>query len=129
MVKTMSSMNVLGITFQQNLNWSQQVYKNINGCQRSLHGIKTIRKYFNQNQLKDLVTSFVFSKLFYAFEVWSNNLLNFDCKQKLDSFYYKCCRVVIGDFYNSVNRGNIDAMMRRARPEEFSDYCCARSVI
>jgi len=129
LVKTKSSINVLGIIFNQNLNWSEHVVNTINSCQRILHGLKIVRKFFNQSKFKQLMTAYLFSKLFYAFEVWSYDLLNFETKSRLNSFYYKCCRLIIGDHENAISRNIIDTMIKRATPTEFSNYVIVRTII
>ena len=54
-------MKVLGVIFDQNQNWSQHVTKNINDCQRILHSLKVIRKFFSQEKFFNIMTSFSFS--------------------------------------------------------------------
>jgi len=120
---------VLGVLFNQNLNWSENVYHRINSCQKVLHGLKLLRKYFTQDGFKNVMTSFLFSKLFYAFEVWSYDLLKYDCKIKLNSFYYKCCRIIINDFDCIISRHDINCIVKRATPSELSEFCKARTVI
>jgi len=128
-VKSISKMSILGIIFNQNLTWAEHVEQNINRCLRIFHGVKIVRKFFNQEKFKQVVTSFLFSKLFYGFEVWSYDLLSYDCKRKLDSFYYKICRLIINDFECVVPRIEINKIVKRATPFEFSQYCTARATI
>jgi len=75
------------------------------------------------------MTSFLFSKLFYGIEIWQYNILNFESKRKLNSFYYNSCRVIINDFEKLVNRETIDELVKRATPEEYSNFSVARTVI
>jgi len=128
-IKTKDNMNILGINFSQNLKWDTHVIKNINNCQRTLHGLKVIRKYFDTKKFQQITTSLLFSKLFYAFEIWSYNILSHESKRILDSFYYKTCRVIIKDFNCEMSRENINVQVKRATPNEFSNFCLARSII
>jgi len=128
-IRTVNSMKILGILFNQNLDWSNHVTRNINSCQRILHGLKLVRKYFTEENFKTILTSFLFSKLFYAFEVWSYDLLNYHTKTLLDSFYYKCLRLIINDHQNLISRNIIDKKISRARPFEYSNFCLARTII
>ena len=56
-IRSKSSINVLGITFDSQLKWDLQVSQSIRKAKRALHGIKLIRKHFNKNELKQLLTS------------------------------------------------------------------------
>jgi len=128
-IRTVSSMKILGVIFSQNLDWSEHVIKNINSCQKILHGLKQIRKYFTTEKYTTVLTSFLFSKLFYAFEVWSYDLLNYQTKNSLDSFYYKCLRSILNDHQNLISRDIIDRTIKRAKPIELSNFCLARTII
>jgi len=50
-IETILTMNVLSVTFICNLNWSPHVIKSNNSCQKLLHGLKILRKYFSQEKL------------------------------------------------------------------------------
>jgi len=128
-IKSKKVMNVLGIHFNQNLKWNYHIEKTINSCQRIMHGLKIIRKYLSTEKFQQIVTCFLFSKLFYAYEIWSYNILDFDSKRKINSFYYKVCRMILNDFECKISRNVIDVTIKRATPNEFSKYCCARTVI
>jgi len=129
LIESKNNMKVLGILFNQNLSWTEHVTQNINSCQRVLHGLKIVRKYFDEKKFRDITTSFLFTKLFYAYEVWSYNMLSFNCKKLLDSFYYKVCRVIIKDYECLITRENINLRVKRATPSEYSNYCLARTFI
>jgi len=88
-----------------------------------------IQKYFDEKSFTKIVTSFLFSKLFYAFEIWHYDLLNYNCKTKLNSFYYNCCRLILKDFEFNMSPDEINAKINRARPSEFANFCVARTVI
>ena len=51
------SMNVLGVEFDSKLEWNVQVNKTINKAKKTYHAINLIKKYFNSNELKGLLTS------------------------------------------------------------------------
>jgi len=128
-IESLSTIKILGLHFNQNLTWSDHVIKNINNCQRTLHGLKIIRKYFSFDKFVTILTSFLFSKLFYAIEVWSYDLLPFNIKKVLDSFYYKSLRVALNDFNNVISRDEINKLVKRATPQEYSNFSLARTII
>lgn len=129
-INTKGNMKVLGINFNQNLTWDDHVLKNINNCQKILHGLRMVRKFFDeQKHFSQITTSFLFSKLFYGVEVWSYDLLRYNTRSKLDSFYYKACRLILKDYENRLSRQTIDNQIKRATPKQISDYSLARTII
>ena len=80
-----SSINVLGVQFDSKLTWSDHVNKTINKAKKTYHGINLIKKYFNKNELKGLLTSNYFSVLYYNNEIWHLPTLCPILKQKLMS--------------------------------------------
>ena len=63
MVMSKRTMNVLGITFDSNLKWKDHVEKAIKESNSSLYAIKMIRKYFNTDEIRNLITAVYYSKL------------------------------------------------------------------
>jgi hypothetical protein len=59
-----ASMNMLGVTFDSKLNWSEQVLLAVVKAYKCLNDIKWIRKYFNPNELLKLITSNFYSVLY-----------------------------------------------------------------
>ena len=51
------SINVLGVIFDSTLSWSKHVRTAVMKANRALNGLKLIRKYFNVNELLQLITS------------------------------------------------------------------------
>ena len=70
MIKTRNTMNVLGMTFDSTLKWKEQVSRAVSKANSSLYAIKVIRKYFNPDEIKNLLTSIFYSRLYYGSEVW-----------------------------------------------------------
>ena len=46
-LKSKSEINVLGVLFDSKLTWANHLSKQINKCNKALHAIKLIQKYFN----------------------------------------------------------------------------------
>ena len=76
-------MNVLGIIFEYKLQWTAQVSNTINKSKRALHSIKLIKPYFNNEELRRLITSNFFSILYYNSEILHISTLNHYSKQQL----------------------------------------------
>jgi hypothetical protein len=64
-LNTKNEINVLGVTFDSKLKWSNHVAKVIPKANRALSAIKLIRKYFNTKVLLQILTSNYFLVLYY----------------------------------------------------------------
>ena len=56
--------------FDSNLNWNKQYQHAISEANQNLHAVKIIAKYFTKTEIKTLLTSLLYSKLYYGSEVW-----------------------------------------------------------
>jgi len=63
-------MNVLGIVFDSRLAWTKQVDKSISRARQSSQALRRIKDYFTNTKKNNLVTSLVFSKMYYGIEIW-----------------------------------------------------------
>ena len=63
--------------------WNKQVAQSINKAKKYLHAIRLIKKYFNPNELKQLITSNFYSILYYNCEIWLIPWLSPLLKQQL----------------------------------------------
>ena len=64
------TINVLGIIFDSKLQWSDQVANASSKALKALNAIKIIKRYFNKRELLQLITSDVYSILYYNSEIW-----------------------------------------------------------
>ena len=71
--------NVLGVIFDSKLQWSEQV---ADAASKALNAIKLIKCFFNKTELLQLITSNVFSLLYYNSEIWHLPSLKTGFKQK-----------------------------------------------
>ena len=69
-IKTMNTINILGILFDSQLKWNEQYVKTIKEANMNLYAIKRIAKFFLKEERSTLITSLFYSKLYYGSEVW-----------------------------------------------------------
>jgi exonuclease III len=69
-VESTHHMGCLGVILDNRLTWDRQVDKVIVDSRRSLQAVKLVRRYFNEEETAKLVTSLVYSRLYYASEAW-----------------------------------------------------------
>jgi len=69
-VESTHHLNCLGVILDNCLMWDRQVDKVILDSRRLLQAVKLVRRYFNDEETAKLVTSLVYSRLYYASEAW-----------------------------------------------------------
>ena len=82
-IKSSKTVNVLGVVFDQKLQWAEHISECIAKSKRALTAIRMISKFFTTKELLQLVTSNVFSILLYNSEIWHLSSLKSNLKQNL----------------------------------------------
>ena len=70
LIDAKQEMGVLGIVFDSRLEWTKQVDKSILRARQSSQALKRIRNYFSEAEKNKLITSLVFSRMYYGSEIW-----------------------------------------------------------
>ena len=69
-VSTTTFMNVLGVTFDATMKWSHQVELVLKKANSAKFAIKMIAKFFNKNELNNIITACYYSVLYYNADIW-----------------------------------------------------------
>ena len=117
-ISSTSEMNVLGIVFDNRLQWDRQIDKTIRDTRRAAQALRTVRRYFSEDELLRLCTSLCFSKLYYASEVWLIPNLKESLFKKLYSQSGKCLKII--DLTKSYR--DLHVSYQRATPKLFALY-------
>ena len=62
----------LGVILDPHLTYDHHISKTVSSCFSKLHQINRVKKNFDKETLKQVITSLVFSKMLYCSTVWSN---------------------------------------------------------
>ena len=116
-----NNMNVLGVIFDSNLNWNDQVAHAISKSNKSLHGIKLIKYYFTNSEILQLLTLNFYSVLFYNSEIWNIPYLKTDLKRRLLSASANALKVCTPTYHDRMSYIDLDKINNRATPTEFSN--------
>jgi hypothetical protein len=117
-VESRHQIGCLGIIFDNRMSWDKQVDKAILDSRRSLQAVKTIRRFFSEEEAIKLVTSMVFSRLYYASEAWLLPTLKERLFNKLHSQSGKILKIVDKD----ISYAQLHKKYNRATPRIFSLY-------
>ncbi len=113
-----NTLKVLGIVFDNRLQWDKQVEKVTRETRRSLQGLNIIKRHFTEQELLTLVTSLCFSKLYYGSQVWLLPTLKESLYKKLFSQSGQCLSIC----NRELSHINLHKKYLRATPKLFSLY-------
>lgn len=117
-VKSSPALKVLGILFDNRLQWDKQIDKVIKETRRSLQGLKIIKRHFTETEVLTLVTSLCYSKLYYGSPVWLLPTLKESLYRRLLSQSGQCLKIINRD----LSYVNLHKKYLRATPKLFSHY-------
>jgi hypothetical protein len=120
-VKSSPALKVLGIVFDNRLQWDRQVEKVTKETRRSLQGLKIIKRHFTETEILTLITSHCYSKLYYGSQVWLLPTLKESLYRSLLSQSGQCLRIMNRD----LSFVNLHKKYLRATPKLFSRYLTA----
>ena len=127
-----STIKVLGVIFDTKLTWYTQTINQLNSCKSILFGLKTVRRYFTNEEFLQIINAFFYSKLYYACQIWLIPSLSAILKRKLFSCSSRALRMIAGDDYDLFSFSELHCLFNRASPLEWSNYsnaCTLYSVI
>ena len=114
--------NILGVSFDSKLQWSNHVAATANKALKALNAIRIIKKFFNKKELLQLITSNVFSILYYNSEIWHLPSLKTELKQKLMSVSARAISTCMYYPDRMISFENIHRMNNRALPNAIMTY-------
>ena len=121
-IKSVTKINVLGVIFDQKLQWSDHISHCIKKSSKALCAIRLISKFFNTQELLQLITSNFYSILYYNSEIWHLPSLKRVLKQKLLSSSAKAIKICAKFDTGDISFINIHKMYKRASPDNFLLY-------
>ena len=121
-IQSNRSINILGVLFNSKLQWSDHMALTIKKSRSALNAIQLIRKFFNQRELLQLITSNFYSILFYNAEIWHVPCLNSNLKQKLISALANALKICWKKLYPFVSFKALHMISKRATPEKLMQY-------
>ena len=120
-ITSSSSMNVLGITFDSKLQWSNQVNNCIRKSLRALHAIRLIKYHFT-DELKQLITSNFYLILYYNSEIWHLPNLDPISKSHLLSASASALKICTITYNREMSFRELHILNLRATPNQFLNY-------
>ena len=107
MVKSNTSINVLGVIFDQKLQWSNHISHCVSKSNKALIAIKMIKHFFTTKELLQLITANSYSILYYNSEIWHLDTLKHNLKQLLLSSSAKAIKTCVKYNTNDISFVNL----------------------
>ena len=121
-IKSSKTINVLGVIFDQKLQWGEQINNCTTKANNAITAIRMFKKFFTTKELLQLVTSNVYSTLYYNSEIWHLHSLKGTLKQKLLSTSAKAIKMCVKYWTNDVSFHELHKKFNRATPENYLLY-------
>jgi len=97
------NLKILGILFDETLDWNPQVEKIIKSCNSLNYALRSLNKYLSRSQFRRIIHAFFISRITYGCQIWSG-CLSYSAKKRLESCFYKALRMQVRDFRGELSR-------------------------
>ena len=121
-ITSSTNINILGVIFDQKLQWGDHIAHCIKKSGKALNAIRLIRKFFTTKELLQIITSNFFSILYYNSEIWHLPSLKTNVKQKLLSASANAIKMCMKWCTNDTSFIRIHEMNQRSTPEKYLLY-------
>jgi len=123
------TMRALGVTLDYRLNWLPHVQITKNRVLKLLNGMKIIRKKMTFKQSLMVVTSQVFSVLYYASPVWLTPSTSSRIIKEIERIHFKTLRIVVRDYKQRMNKDLISRATQRLPPKIWLRFAAATTLM
>jgi len=125
---TTPTMKVLGVIFDHQLSWTEQVNAVVDKGRRMNNALKFIRGRLTHDQFIKVLTSQFLGVCFYGCNVWLNGQNGYHDVRKLNALHYRSLRIAAKDYRRKLKRSQLDEI-GRSRPTTWAKYSAANLVI
>ena len=114
--------------FDNKLTWSVHIANAINKARKSMFGLRLLKFFFNQSDMRTLVDSYFYSVLYYNSCIWLTPNLSSDLKQNLLSISANALRSCVSFQSNDISFENIHKINKKSTPKQLMKYKIAISL-
>ena len=122
LIKSKSTINVLGVTFDSKLQWGTQFAQAITKSKQALHAIRLVSRYMRKSEVKLLLTSNFYSILYYNCEIWLMQSLSPALKQHLLAASSMALRLLNNRSDLRISYDQLHKIHKRATPINVMKY-------
>ena len=127
-IKSMKSINVLGVVFDSKLNWQIHVAKAISKAKKALYSLRLLKKFFNNCEMRVLLDAHFYSVLYYNASIWLTPSLSPDLKQSLLSVSANALRSCLTHAGFDISFDNLHKIHKKCTPTQIMYYQLALNL-
>ena len=127
-IKSMKSINVLGVVFDSKLNWQIHVAKAISKAKKALYSLRLLKKFFNNYEMRVLLDAHFYSVLFYNASIWLTPSLSSDLKQNLLSVSANALRSCLTHAGFDISFDDLHKIHKKCTPTQIMYYQLALNL-
>ena len=124
-ITSKKEMNVLGVIFDNKLNWNAHVAKAICKARKSLFALRLLRKFFSNTEMRLLLDAYFYSTLYYNAVLWLTPYLSTPMKQSLLSISANALRSCLLFNCPDMSFIRIHSICQKCTPEQIMSYQAA----
>jgi len=128
-INSVDSIRALGVSIDKKLEWTTHINNISKKFSSLMSGLRIIANKLDRCQTLRVVTSQVFSILYYASPVWLTTELSCKNMRRVESMHFSALRLAIKDYKRSINRDNITRQTKRMTPTSWMKYSSASMAI
>ena len=121
-IESKKEMNVLGVIFDSKFNWSAHVANSICKARKALFALRLLRKFFNDQEMRQLLDSNFYSILYYNAALWLTPELCSPMKQALLSISANALRSCMLSNCCEVSFVKIHSISKKCTPTQIMAY-------
>ena len=121
-IQSKHEMNVLGVIFDSKLNWNAHIANAIKKAKKALFGLRLIHRFFNKNEMRSLLDSYVYSVLYYNAVIWLTPEINPQMKNCLLSISANALRSCMLFNNNEISFEKIHLLCKKCTPKQVTLY-------
>ena len=127
-IKSLKSINVLGVVFCCKLNWQIHIAKAISKAKKALYALRLLKKYFANSEMRILLDTHFYSILYYNASIWLTPSLSSDLKQSLLSVSANVLRSCLMHEGFDISFENLHRTHSKCTPNQIMYYQLALSL-
>jgi len=128
-IKSQSTIKALGITIDKDLKRTQHVNDVVKKVTSLSSGLRIATRHLNIQQSLCIITSQIFSIIYYAAPVWLTSELGYNNLKRIEPIHYSTLRIGLKDFKKSQSREKINLDTKRMPPQTWMLFCTASTAM
>jgi len=128
-IQSVDSIRALGVSIDKNLEWTTHINNVQKRFSSIMSGLRIIANKLDRPQTLRVVTSQVFSIIYYASPLWLTSELSSRNISRVESMHFTALRLALKDHKRRMNRNNITIRTRRMNPKSWMKYAAASTAI